>query len=825
MKVDKAEITGTLRKVFSPGDVFEIRILDALTANIMRKHTVCGYFDYDHIDAAADEIEKVRLCLGVYYTPNPCRKDLLGRAKNRLNDSFKQYATADADILCRRWLLIDCDAVRPAGISSSSAEHGAALTKAKEIRDNFAGAGWPDPLYIDSGNGAQLMYRIDLPRNDGGVIEKFLKKLDEWCSTPEVKIDVTVHNPARIWRLPGTYNCKGDPVEDRPHRMAKIIEQPETPEIVTPAQLRTAAGLDDTPVTFRVKISESGVDLTCVPGGFRPAEYLRQNTAEPFRIDEWIGKFCRDISGPKPWGDGRKWVFDVCPFNPEHRNRSAVITEQANGAIGFTCHHNSCAGNDWHKLRELLEPGYQEKTAEPARPVPAATATEKKDRKEIGEIEASEDEEIEEFEEPKPWRDVSNDTVEAILEGKLLGELVKLYSSVTIPPLPLEGSLLKAIVTLGCALSEEGVPDAANASLLPQLGALRARLRINTAGGQVCNVYALLAANSACGKDIGNLLEIVANTYGWSIGTSGSAEGIAEALKKHTNGLISISEFMNWLDEKHWQHKATSFLTEAFSKGFFKHNFSSRGGKGGTSATDYCFPNIIANIQPDVFEEVVRKQDISSGFMTRFLFTRMPADTFCDPARVNMQKIMDSFHLIIPVFQRKHGVVDVPDGYGRALSNMFKAHSPDKLHPVWRRLVNEYMPRFAVMLSVNWSTVTQQEFVNIESNTWADAEKLVLWFFKNAEQMLAGIDDMPQNVKDQMKVYKRLLQIIQKYDKGDGITARQISHMASRTGTTAEQRRKMLSEMMEYGWITCSCGNIYDKGARFKIRKMPLEMT
>lgn len=107
MKVDKAEITGALRKVFLPGDVFEIRILDALTANIMRKHTVCGYFDYDHIDAAADEIEKIRLCLGVYYTPNPCRKDLLGRAKNRLNDSFKQYATADADILCRRWRAAD----------------------------------------------------------------------------------------------------------------------------------------------------------------------------------------------------------------------------------------------------------------------------------------------------------------------------------------------------------------------------------------------------------------------------------------------------------------------------------------------------------------------------------------------------------------------------------------------------------------------------------------------------------------------------------------------------------------------------------------------
>ena len=118
MKVDKAEITGALRKVFSPGDVFEIRILDALTAQLMRPHVVSGYFDYDHIEAAADEIEKVRLCLGVYYTPNPVNRALIARSSNRLRgiEYRNQSTTTDADILCRRWLLIDCDAVRPSGI-------------------------------------------------------------------------------------------------------------------------------------------------------------------------------------------------------------------------------------------------------------------------------------------------------------------------------------------------------------------------------------------------------------------------------------------------------------------------------------------------------------------------------------------------------------------------------------------------------------------------------------------------------------------------------------------------------------------------------------
>ncbi|MBQ4314342.1 MAG: DUF3987 domain-containing protein, partial [Lentisphaeria bacterium] len=75
-----------------------------------------------------------------------------------------------------------------------------------------------------------------------------------------------------------------------------------------------------------------------------------------FDLDSWIAQYCTDISEPSPWKDGRKWVFDVCPFNSSHTNRSAVITQQANGAISFTCHHNGCQGNDWKALREMLEP-------------------------------------------------------------------------------------------------------------------------------------------------------------------------------------------------------------------------------------------------------------------------------------------------------------------------------------------------------------------------------------------------------------------------------------------------------------------------------------
>ncbi|MDR0418333.1 MAG: hypothetical protein LBH08_02780 [Puniceicoccales bacterium] len=217
---DKTLITKALKLWFEPGDVFEIRALDAITTDYRRPHVESGYFDYEHIDTAAKEVAKLCSYGGVYVTINPVNPDLLARACNRMKYAGKTPATGDGDILRRRWLLIDCDAVRPAGISSTDAEHEAALAKAREIRDHLTSLGWPEPIMLDSGNGAQMTYRIDLSSDDGGLVLRVLAALSV-MSDDRVKLDVTVCNPARIWRLPGTMNCKGDSTETRPHRPAR----------------------------------------------------------------------------------------------------------------------------------------------------------------------------------------------------------------------------------------------------------------------------------------------------------------------------------------------------------------------------------------------------------------------------------------------------------------------------------------------------------------------------------------------------------------------------------------------------------------------------
>ncbi len=336
--IDKEEIIRALTAWFQPGDVFEIRVLDAITGDYRREHVESGYFDYEHIPAVPEVLKRLMSYRGVYVTVNPVNPDLLARAVNRIRPAGKNPTTTDADIVSRRWLLIDCDAKRPSGVSSSDSEHEAALAKAAEIRSGLSSLGWADPIMTDSGNGAQLMYRIDLTTNDGGLVQRVIAEVAK-ASSEAVDIDLTVHNPARIWRLPGTMNCKGDSIPARPHRLAKIISKPQDIRTVSAEQLQD--------IVFQ--FGEDTVQTV--------SDSISGNTQSAFDIDDWITKYCPELGQPQPWKGGRRWIFDVCPFNEAHTNRSAVLIEQDSGAIAFRCHHNGCAGNDWSKLRKLREPG------------------------------------------------------------------------------------------------------------------------------------------------------------------------------------------------------------------------------------------------------------------------------------------------------------------------------------------------------------------------------------------------------------------------------------------------------------------------------------
>lgn len=319
-----------------PGTVVELR------APTVRRGTyttnASGYFDDpEKLVAAAASIDGT--AVGVYVTPNPVRPELLARASNRLAFGTKT-TTADSDVLVRRFLLVDMDPARPSGISSTAKEKEAARAVAHEIRAFLLSLGFPEPIEADSGNGAHLLYLVDLPSDDGGLIQRSLQALAFRFDTDKVRVDQSVHNPARIWKLYGTLACKGDSTPDRPHRRSALVKVPEELQPIPIELLRTLAERAPSPSTF-------------TPRG--------NGHVGPFDVDSYLVKHGLNAVKHGPWQGGRRWVLERCPFGPEHADGSAFVVQLASGALGAGCHHNSCAGKKWPELRDAVDPGWRER--------------------------------------------------------------------------------------------------------------------------------------------------------------------------------------------------------------------------------------------------------------------------------------------------------------------------------------------------------------------------------------------------------------------------------------------------------------------------------
>jgi hypothetical protein len=121
-----------------------------------------GYF-VDREACANAAVMLSPLAEGVYFTLNRINPALLARALNRLrgrDDSSE--TTADHHVSRRLWLPIDCDPVRPKGISATEEERHWALERAYAIRAHLWSEGWSSPIVADSGNGSHLLYQVDL---------------------------------------------------------------------------------------------------------------------------------------------------------------------------------------------------------------------------------------------------------------------------------------------------------------------------------------------------------------------------------------------------------------------------------------------------------------------------------------------------------------------------------------------------------------------------------------------------------------------------------------------------------------------------------------
>ena len=269
---------------------------------------------------------------------------LLARAANRTRTVRGEPTTSDSDIERRRWLALDFDPVRPAGVSSTDEEKSAALLRAEEVRDHLRGEGWPEPVVGDSGNGAHLLYRVDLPNDpeSSELVKGVLEALDFGFSDGAVEVDTAVANAARIWKLYGTTARKGDHTNERPHRRSALLEAPEgaAAEVVGRDELEDAASRRP---------------------GF-PSRQARSfgpdtNGHKGFDLAGWIERHGVLVRRQGPWGQGGyRYVLEKCPVNG-HSDGATYIVRFTSGAIAAGCHHNSCRGLDWADFREHYEPG------------------------------------------------------------------------------------------------------------------------------------------------------------------------------------------------------------------------------------------------------------------------------------------------------------------------------------------------------------------------------------------------------------------------------------------------------------------------------------
>jgi len=335
---DVDEIRRAVQLIVEPGRVVELRSPNT------RRATISGCFDNPaRLVEAAAELSGQAGVGGVYTTLNPVRPDLLARAANHVND-YAKNTTTDADIVARCRLAFDFDPVRPAGISSTNAEHQEAIRRAGACRDFLRARGWPEPVYADSGNDAHLIYGINLPNDHASrdLVRRALDAIALYFSDEQVKVDQATYNASRIWKVYGTLAQKGDSTPDRPHRLAKILEAPAQLEVVGPQLLQALAAL--------------------VPAVVTPTMDSRRDRR--FDLVQWIAQHKPPVVAEGMWQGGRKYILNPCPWNPNHQNRSAFIAQRGSGAIVAGCLHDSCSGQNWHTLRELFEPGFSRKAAE-----------------------------------------------------------------------------------------------------------------------------------------------------------------------------------------------------------------------------------------------------------------------------------------------------------------------------------------------------------------------------------------------------------------------------------------------------------------------------
>ena len=329
-------------EVFNPSSkLVEIRLLG--------KNTYSGYFT--NIDTLIAQLRPLLDhnnyqyygAMQAYFTLNEVNEDLYSREQRDVFVKKPKSTTTDGDIVRRRFVLIDLDPQRSAGISASNEEFEKAHMKCVDVYKYLLANGFKEPIITVSGNGYHCYVPCDMPNDDehNELIKKFLQSLSNIFGGDDVEVDEKVFNPARIDKLIGTWAKKGADSKERPWRISKILKVPSD---LTPN--------DD---EFFKKIADLLPQEESKP---QPQRRTYQGNNQPFDLPTWLTQH-GIVYREKKSGDATVYELEWCPWVDTHSDRkkwdSALFVDMQ-GKITFNCTHSHCKGKTRQDVRLKYEP-------------------------------------------------------------------------------------------------------------------------------------------------------------------------------------------------------------------------------------------------------------------------------------------------------------------------------------------------------------------------------------------------------------------------------------------------------------------------------------
>ena len=329
-------------EVFNPSSkLVEIRLLG--------KNTYSGYFT--NIDTLIAQLRPLLDhnnyqyygAMQAYFTLNEVNEDLYSREQRDVFVKKPKSTTTDGDIVRRRFVLIDLDPQRSAGISASNEEFEKAHMKCVDVYKYLLANGFKEPIITVSGNGYHCYVPCDMPNDDehNELIKKFLQSLSNIFGGDDVEVDEKVFNPARIDKLIGTWAKKGADSKERPWRISKILKVPSD---LTPNDDECFKKIADLLPQEEPK----------------PHQQRRtyQGNNQPFDLPTWLTQH-GIVYREKKSGDATVYELEWCPWVDTHSDRKkwdSALFVDGQGKITFNCTHSHCKGKTWQDVRLKYEP-------------------------------------------------------------------------------------------------------------------------------------------------------------------------------------------------------------------------------------------------------------------------------------------------------------------------------------------------------------------------------------------------------------------------------------------------------------------------------------